>query len=207
MFDSSNTIQEFISATAARTPTPGGGSVSALVAALAAALGEMVVNYSIGKKGLEAFQDELKPAAAELARARELLLQLMVEDQLAYEAMTAARKLPADSQVRKEKVPAALLTCIRAPESIAATGVVLLELCDRIVNFVNPCLLGDLAVCADLSMAAIRCATYSVRSNLSSLEDPADRQSVESRMSQTLNRALMLIQSAAPRIRQREQQG
>jgi formiminotetrahydrofolate cyclodeaminase len=207
MFDSTKTIQEFLTATAARTPTPGGGSVSALVAATAAALGEMVVNYSIGKKGLEGFQDELKPAVGELARARQVLLELMVEDQLAYEAMTAARKLPADSAERKDKLPAALLMCIRVPESIAATGTAVLELCDRLVSFVNPYLLSDLAVCADLSMAAIRCATYNVRTNLSSLEDPEDRRAVEARISQILGRALTLIQSAAPRIWQRQEEG
>jgi formiminotetrahydrofolate cyclodeaminase len=200
MYDSSTPIREFILATAARQPTPGGGSVSALVAALASSLGEMVVNYSIGKKGLEAFQDELKPALAELTRARELFLQLMVEDQAAYEAMTAAKKLPADSAERKDKLPAAVLVCIRVPESIAATGTAVLELCDRLVNFVNPWLLSDLAVCADLAMAAIRCAIYSVRSNLSSLDDPADRRSVEGRIGQILSRALTLIQSVAPRI-------
>ena len=110
-----------------------------------------------------------------MARARQVLLQLMVEDQLAYEAMSAARKLPADSQERKDKLPAALLMCIRVPESVAATGAAVLELCDRLVSFVNPYLLSDLAVCADLAMAAIRCATYNVRSNMSSLEDPDDR--------------------------------
>ena len=207
MYDSSTTIKDFLSATAARQPTPGGGSVSSLVAALAAALGEMVVNYSIGKKGLEAFQEELKPAQAELARARDMLLQLMVEDQLAYEALTAAKKTPPDSQERKEKMPAALLACIRVPESIAATGAAVLELCDRLVNFVNPWLLSDLAVCADLSMAAIRCATYSVRSNLSSLEDPDDRRAVEARVGQILSHSLLLIQSAAPRIWERIRQG
>ena len=68
-------------------------------------------------------------------------------------------------------------------------------------------LLSDLAVCVDLSMAAIRCSTYSVRANLSILEDPEDRRAVESRISQILGRALMLVQSAAPRIWEREQQG
>lgn len=91
MFDSSTTIAQFLNATAAKTPTPGGGSVSALVAAEAAALGEMVINYSLNKKGLEAFADELKPALAEMNKARSVLLQLMVEDQLAYDAFSAAK--------------------------------------------------------------------------------------------------------------------
>ena len=207
MYDASKSVGEFLAATAARQPTPGGGSVSALVAALAAALGEMVVNYSIGKKGLEAYADELKPALAELTRAREILVQLMVEDQQAYEALTSAKKLPKDSPERAEKLPLAILACVRVPESIAATAVAVIERCDKLVTFVNFYLLSDLAVCVDLSMAAIRCSTYSVRANLSILEDPEDRRAVESRISQILGRALMLVQSAAPRIWEREQQG
>jgi len=83
MYDSSHTIAEFVAATAAKQPVPGGGSVAALVGALGAALGEMVVNYSIGKKYLEPFADELTAALAELTRARSVMLQLMNEDQLA----------------------------------------------------------------------------------------------------------------------------
>src|SRR5437764_5937929 len=91
MYDSKQTIDSFLEATAARQPTPGGGSVTALAGALAAALGEMVINYSLGKKDLEAFAGELRPAQAEFAKARQLLLALMIEDQAAYEALKSAR--------------------------------------------------------------------------------------------------------------------
>src|SRR5688500_7571386 len=91
-YDQSRTLGQFLDATAAKQATPGGGSVTALTGALAASLGEMVLNYSIGRKGLEAFTNELKPALAELHRARQMLTQLMAEDQQAYNALIAARK-------------------------------------------------------------------------------------------------------------------
>src|SRR3954454_25286857 len=94
MYDQSHTIDAFLTAAAAKQPTPGGGSVTALAGALAAAMGEMVLNYSVGKKSLAQFQPELQAGLRELGRARGLLLQLMEEDQVAYEALTAARKLP-----------------------------------------------------------------------------------------------------------------
>jgi formiminotetrahydrofolate cyclodeaminase len=207
IYDASTTIDGFLSATAARQPTPGGGSVTALVGALAAATGEMVINYSIGKKGLEAFQDELKPALAEITRARMVLLQLMAEDQAAYEAVSALRKLPPDSPERKDQLPAAMLASVRVPQAIAATSVAILERCDRLVNFTNYYLLSDLAVAADLAMAAIRCAIYSVRANLKDLPDPEDRRDAETTIGQILNRAVLLIQSVAPRIWDRNSQG
>jgi formiminotetrahydrofolate cyclodeaminase len=207
MFDSKTSIADFVAATAARQPAPGGGSVTALVAALAAALGEMVINYSVGKKGLEAHQADLKSGLGELTRARQILLDLMVEDQAAYEMLSAVRKLPADSPERVGKMPAALLACIRIPEAVAATGVAVLQRCDSLVEQVNPHLLSDLAVCADLAMAAIRCAIYNVRVNITALDDPADRLAAETTVGQILSHALLLIQRVAPRIWNRADKG
>lgn len=74
---------------AARTPTPGGGSASAVVGSLACALGEMVLAYSI---------DPARPApdlvglAEELSRARARFLELAEEDAASYEGVRAARK-------------------------------------------------------------------------------------------------------------------
>ena len=45
-------VREFLSATAAKTPTPGGGSVAALVAAIGASLAQMALGFSVGKKAL-----------------------------------------------------------------------------------------------------------------------------------------------------------
>jgi formiminotetrahydrofolate cyclodeaminase len=207
MFDQSSTIKQFLDAAAARQPAPGGGSVTALAGALAATMGEMVVNYSLGKKDLEAYAEELKPALAEFHRARQVLTQLMAEDQQAYASLTACRKLPEGSPERAAKLPAALAACIRAPQAMAATSVAVLELCDRIVNFVNPWLLSDLAVCADLSMATVRCSVYNVRVNLTDVADEAERQRIESQTFELLSRAGVLIQQVSPRIWARHAQG
>lgn len=202
MYDQTASIEGFLQAAGARQPTPGGGSVTALAGALAASMGEMVVNYSIGKKGAEAHEEELKPALGEFARARALLLGLMVEDQAAYEALTAARKLAADTPQRVE----ALLDCIRVPQSVAAAGVSILDVCDKLVEIVNPRLLSDLAVCAELAMATTRCGIYNVRANLASLPETAGLGQIESTNGQLLSRGIMLIQRVCPRIWQRAAQ-
>jgi glutamate formiminotransferase/formiminotetrahydrofolate cyclodeaminase len=200
MRDRKTPIDEFVKSAAARTPTPGGGSVAALVGALAAATGEMAIQYSLGKKSLEAFEEELRPALEEFARARQLLLELMEEDQAAYESLSALRKLPADHPERKEKFDFVLLASIRVPQTMGAVAASLLELCDRMVNFVNPNLLSDLAVCADLAMAVVRCAQYNVRANLSSIKDQADRRRFEDANNQILSRAATLVQGLSQRI-------
>jgi glutamate formiminotransferase/formiminotetrahydrofolate cyclodeaminase len=207
MYDHGTTLKEFLDAAAAKQPAPGGGSITALVGALSAAMGEMVVNYSVGKKGLEPFQGELISGVAELKRARHLLLQLMVEDQVAYEALTAARKLPQGSRERDQQLPAALLACIGTPQAIGAAAVAILGLCDRLVDKVNFHLLSDLAVSADLAMATVRCAVYNVRVNLADLPDPAQRQSYEAAMAQVLRKAGILIRRVSPRIWERHGEG
>lgn len=200
MYDEQTTIGAFLDAAAAKQPAPGGGSVAALVGALAASMGEMVVNYSVGKKGLEAHRDALVANLAELTRARGLMLGLMKEDQVAYESLTAARKLPEGSPERAAHLPAALLASIRTPQAVAATAAVVLELCDRLVDVCNPWLLSDLAVCADLAMATVRCAVYNVRVNLPGVEDPEQRRAFEAEIGQVLAHAAVSIQRVSPRI-------
>ncbi|HEY8668762.1 MAG TPA: cyclodeaminase/cyclohydrolase family protein [Tepidisphaeraceae bacterium] len=207
MTDCKTSVEEFLDAAAAKQPTPGGGSVAALVGALAASMGEMVVNYSLGKKSLEMYAGELKPALDQLHRARQILQALVVEDQAAYELLTALRKLPETSPERIEKMPAALLASIRVPETMAASAVAILEICDKIVGFVNRFLLSDLAVCADLAMATTRCAIYNVRANLNDFTDESDRRTIESTIGQILSHAGALIQRVAPRIWERQRQG
>jgi formiminotetrahydrofolate cyclodeaminase len=207
MYDETTTIAAFLAAAAAKQPSPGGGSATALVGALAAAMGEMTVNYSVGKKGLEQHQDDLRAALAELTRARGLMLTLMAEDQAAYEALTTARKLPVGSPQREQEIAVALLACIRVPQAMAATAVAILELCERVVDRVNYYLLSDLAVCADLAMATARCAVYNVRVNLPELEDPRERRETEETIGQVLSHAGTHIRRVAPRIWARHAEG
>jgi formiminotetrahydrofolate cyclodeaminase len=206
IYDKNQTLAQFLDAAAAKQPTPGGGSIAALCGALSAAMGEMVINYSIGKKDLAAYEAELRPALQTLHKARELMLGLMTEDQLAYTALAATRKLPAGPD-RDIQFRSALLASIRTPEAIGATAVSVLKVCDQIINFVNFQLLSDLAVCADLAMATARCSIYNVRVNMADVTDPADRQRIESTVGQILSHAATLIQQISPRIWARHGQG
>src|SRR5262245_62005925 len=108
-FDKTQSLDHFLDAVAAKQPAPGGGSVSALVGALSSAMGEMVVNYSVGKKDLAAHDRQLREALLELSRARAIMLELMVEDQGAYEALSAARRSAKGAGDRDPSFAAALL--------------------------------------------------------------------------------------------------
>jgi len=189
MLDEQTSIEDYIRQAAAKQPTPGGGSVSALVGALSAAMAEMAVNYSLGKKDLAAHQPELETALAELTRARELMLVLMVEDQAAYEAMTAAKKARNDPDYA-----AALQIGLSVPRALAAAALAVLERCVRLQDKVNKYLLSDLLVSADLAMATVRCALHNVKINLPELTDEAQRSEIEKNNRRLLAHAVEMIQ-------------
>ncbi|HVT88293.1 MAG TPA: cyclodeaminase/cyclohydrolase family protein [Tepidisphaeraceae bacterium] len=178
-YDKTQSIEEFLNAAAAKQPTPGGGAVAALTGALAASMGEMVLNYSVNKKDLAEHQPDLQRALTELNRARQALLELMVEDQAGYETLTAIRKLPATDPQREAKFNVAVAVCIQVPQAIGATAVAILHVCERVVDISNKFLLSDLAVCAELAMATVRCAAYNVRVNLGDLPDANERARLE----------------------------
>jgi formiminotetrahydrofolate cyclodeaminase len=198
LLDKTTTIEKFLEAAAAKQPTPGGGSAAALAGALAAAMGEMVLNYSVGKKGLENHAEALKAGLGEFRRAREIMLELMAEDQSAYEAMAAARK-GADSATWEQ----AVMTCTTVPQTIAGTAVAILELADGLAEKVNQYLLADLSVCAELAMATTRAALYNVQANLKEIGDVEQRRRIEQTSDRVLSRARGVIQSVVRRISQR----
>ena len=204
MYDSSTTIGEFLNATAAKQPAPGGGSVAALAGAMAAAIGEMSLNYSVARKANSPETEGiLRQTLLQLTRARELMLELMREDQIAYDAFTAARKMPADAAGRETQVNVALLACVRIPQTLAACGLAILEIVDRVWEIANVQLLSDLAVCAELAMASVRCGVYNVRANLPSLTDPKDRISIETAAERLLPPAIEIMKRNMPRIWER----
>lgn len=198
-FDQTATIGNFLAAAAARQPTPGGGAVAALAGALAASMGEMAVQYSISKKNPRPGDSEFLAAVSEFQRARQLLVTLMSEDQAAYEALTAAKKLP-ESPQKKEAVVAALSACVATPQAVAAAAKAVLELAQSLTPRVNPYLLSDLAVCAELAMATVRCAIYNVQVNLPELADDEKRRGLEAANGQMLSGATAAIQKTIPAI-------
>lgn len=166
--DSSVTLDAFLSAASAKQPIPGGGAVTALTGALASAMGEMVLNYSIQKKDLQQYHEHNTKALQELHNARRLFQQLMVEDQQAYLAFSQARKDQADPQTLQQRVQ----TCVQVPLTIATTALQVLKIAIRVAHTSNRWLLSDLAVCGELAMATLRCGIHNVRVNLPELPEP-----------------------------------
>ena len=111
-------IGDFAEQLSAKMPTPGGGGASALTAALAAALGSMTVNYTLGKKKYAAYEEELGGMLAELGEIQKRLIGLMDEDAAAFEPLSKAYSIPKDDPSRDEVMEKCLSDAAEAPMEI-----------------------------------------------------------------------------------------
>lgn len=172
------TLREFLVQTAAKQPTPGGGAVAGAAGALAAALAQMVVSYSLGKKNLATHQPLLEDAAKRLERARAMLLELADEDAAAYGLVNELTKLPETDARRITELPAALRASVDVPLSVAACATDLLRLMRDLAGKSNAYLRSDLAIAAVLAEATARSAAWNVNINVPQLADPMQREQV-----------------------------
>jgi len=167
----SMTLREFLGQMAAKTPTPGGGAAASAVGALAAALAQMVVAYSVGKKALAAHEPALLEATEYLTRARGLLLALADEDAAAYGAVNELSRLPEGDPRRREELPAAQAAAVGVPMATMAAGLDLLRRFEPLAAMTNRHLRSDLAIAAILAQACCESSRWNVRVNVGSLGD------------------------------------
>jgi len=177
-------LNDLLSQTAAKTPTPGGGAVASVVGALAAALAQMVVSYSLGKKNLAEHQSRLESAAAELERARGVFLTLADEDAAAYGLVNELSRLP-EGDPRRSELPAAQDAAANIPLATAAACVDVLRLLELLALRTNRHLRSDLAIASILAESCARASACNVRINLSSL-DEVRRTAIEANLARLL---------------------
>ena len=177
------TIRDFLAATAAKTPTPGGGSIAALAGALAAALGAMAMEYTLGKKAHAAHDDQTRRALAGFQAASAMLQELIAEDIAAYEALSLLLKLPPpDRQNHPDYLPA-VVAAIRVPQTVAGFALNILDRCAAMLDKTNHYLIGDLGIAAVYAHATVHTAELMVRVNLPLLPNPEEAATVRQSMS------------------------
>lgn len=175
------TVSAFTADVAAGTPVPAGGSASALAGSVAAALVTMVCRVSLGQEGVVAKDEVLREALEQSEQLRRRLLELVTEDALAFEAITAARAMPEDDGDQRAARGEALKRATRratapALETLAAARQVL-ALAASLAGRVYPEAGSDLGVAVHLARAAAEGATLTAAANLSALPqgDDVDR--------------------------------
>jgi glutamate formiminotransferase len=165
--------EAFVDATAAPSPTPGGGSVSALAGALAAALGRMVAGLSLKKKAYMQYAGKLNETAGRLAQISEEMKAAIDRDSASYEAVLAAYRLPKDDPSREEAIQRALQSAADVPLSVVERAAETRGLLEQLTPLTSPQMSSDLKVGRLMADAAIEGARANVEINLESITDSA----------------------------------
>lgn len=164
---------------AAGTPVPGGGSAAALTGALAAALGQMVAQLTVGRKKYAAVEEAIRATLSRLETASRDLARLASDDSAAYAAVMAASKLPQDSPeqaaARHATLQATTRQAAQVPFAVAQHAVALLDDLAILATQGNANARTDAQVGAYLAHAAAHGAALNVLVNLDGIDEVALR--------------------------------
>ena len=169
------TVKGFADETARESPAPGGGSVSAYMGAMAAALGTMVANLSSHKPGWDDRWEEFGRWAEQGMALQQELLHLVDEDTEAFNRIMAAFGMPKgtdeEKRLRSAAIQAGTLFAAQVPLQTMKVATKVFALCRAMVEQGNPNSVSDAGVGALAARAAVIGAGLNVKINAASLKD------------------------------------
>jgi glutamate formiminotransferase/formiminotetrahydrofolate cyclodeaminase len=169
------TLSSFVWETSSESPAPGGGSVSAAMGAMGAALGTMVANLSSHKRGWDDRWEEFAGWAERGAVMQQRLLELVDEDTDAYNALIKALEMPKGSEeekiARADAVEEATKHASQVPVTVMKEALKVFELLQEMIEKGNPNSVTDAAVGVFATRACIRGAYLNVLVNAKGLKD------------------------------------
>ena len=173
------TVKDFTQVLADKVPVPGGGGASALAGSLAAALGSMAANYTIGKKSYAMYEDDVKDLLKITEELRLKLLGLIEEDARAFEPLSEAYAIPKDDPKREDALQEATLNAAYAPLDIMDACADVIDALDELLDKCSRLMISDVACGAILAGAALKAASFNVFINTVSLKDKKKAEELE----------------------------
>ena len=174
-------VRAFVEETASESPAPGGGSISASMGAMGAALATMVANLSSHKRGWDDRWEEFSDWAVKGKQFYDELLRLVDEDTRAFNGIIEANRLPqgteAEKQARDSALQAATLHAIEVPFQVMEQALASMQVILAMAEIGNPNSLSDAAVGALCARSAVIGAFLNVKINSGDL---SDKKAVES---------------------------
>ena len=168
-------VKDLAAETASESPAPGGGSISAMMGAFAAALGTMVANLSAHKRGWDDRWKEFSDIADEGQRIMQRLLTLVDEDTRSFDAIMSAFGLPKgtpeEQAARAEAIEAATLRAAQVPMETIKAALAAFPVLKAVAEKGNPASASDAGVGALAARAAVRGAMLNVKINAAGLND------------------------------------
>ncbi len=170
-------VQAFANETASESPAPGGGSISATMGALGAALGSMVANLSAHKRGWDERWKEFSDWAEKGKYYQDELLRMVDEDTNAFNRIMDAFGLPKKTQedqaLRTQAIQDATKYAIEVPLKVMKLCFGSMEVAKAMADIGNPNSVSDAGVGAIAALAGVKGAFLNVKINAAGLEDKA----------------------------------
>lgn len=187
------TVDRFCDVLGSDSPAPGGGSVSALAASMAAALTSMVAALTHGKKGYTEHNELMERVGQQAQPLKDALLSAVDRDTAAFDQVMAAMRLPKATDEQKAERQRAMdqagKEATLVPLEVLEACAPVLELAAEVASKGNQNSLSDAGVAGLMARAAAYGAYYNVLINLRGIEDAAWRESVRSRADAALAKA------------------
>jgi len=200
-------LADFLDRLASDSPTPGGGSASALAGALACALVEMVARLTLGRERYAAAETQMTETLSRAGAVRRELADLIDQDARAFEAVMAAYRLPRGTEDEKNSRRAAIEEATKqaaqVPLRVTELACEVLSLARTAAEHGNPNAVTDAGVAGHLALTAAEGAALNVRINLAGLKDDSYRAETERRVEEHLRRARDAARDIAAAVRQR----
>ena len=166
-------IKRFLEKLSSDTPTPGGGSASALAGALSASLVAMVAGLSSRKN--KAKMKEMEGIRRKGLCIQERLVRAMDEDSKSFEAVLKAFRLPRISEKerlrRAREIQKAYRKATLTPRLVCQQSLQLLEYSRTLILKGNPNAMSDAGVAAFLADAAFTGGLLNINVNLAALTE------------------------------------
>jgi glutamate formiminotransferase/formiminotetrahydrofolate cyclodeaminase len=166
---------DFIDELSINSPAPGGGSVSALVGSLGAALISMVGALNHEKKENIKIKPQMEKIGVEAQEIKDRLSFLVDEDTNAFNKLMQANRLPSDNKSqKKEKLHAiqeANEYAIEIPLEVVSHCLRIIELSEKLIDNGSSSLVSDAGVSAEVALAGARGASMNVLINLLNISD------------------------------------
>ena len=183
-----HSVTEFTELLASPAPVPGGGGASALVASIAAALGDMVGELTVGKKKFADVEPQLRALMARAQDLRFRLLQCVEKDAEAFEPLSRAYAIPKDDPSRDAVMERCLRTAAEAPLEIFDLCCKVIELQQEFAEKGSRLVASDAATGAALCAGALYGAAVNVKVNTKLMRDRSYAEAINAHIDEDLDR-------------------
>lgn len=168
-------ICEYLEVLSSKAPVPGGGGASALAGALGNALGQMVVNLTVGKKKYAEVEEEMQEYLEHLKTMQQEFLHLSDRDAEVFAPLAECYRLPSATPEEKEHketvMEEKLLDASMVPVEIMEKALELLEILDVLADKGSRMAVSDVGVAVQFTRTALLGAVMNVYINTKSMKN------------------------------------